>query len=843
MSKHFALTVCSLAVLLVPATASAQVGFTTKPKVLDTSGKRSITFAVNKSTDVEVAILDKAGKVVRHLAAGFIGGKTPPPSPLKPGLSQSVEWDGKDDAGKIVAAGRARVRLGLKPEFSHLIGTDPGRHMGVNAKPLSAGVTGMGCGPKGELYVQSFSRAPSTHYMHAEIKAYDRDCKPLRQVMPYSVNLPPEKRTVMKWIEMADGPDVPMISHGSGKNLFPGMGPGGLNILTSKDGRLIVRSGGFRDKPHFADRMLLLGPDGSTGEDYFGPVVSIPKLAGYFLMMASSPNRKTFYLSGYRHSKTGAPVPKVFKTEWGNKDAPKEFLTSELAEPRGVATDSKGNIYVADHGKGCVLVFSPAGKKIYSLPAKHADLVAVHSKTGAVYVMCTSSNPKKNLTRSWGSGSNYLSKTLLKFDGLKATAPSASMPLVKGPSPARPKMALDSSGPEPVIWVAGFRWGGGKIVKIVEKGGKFEQVPTAMYAGVKGSVRGGYLDISVGYESNEVVVSSPGVGGCAVDRYEGLSGKYLGRTKLKSRMPNGRWGQPAISWDGKSILYLWPMNEVARFAMDGTPANWPGAKTHVAAGMPQGFIRPRGHCGAPDGATYVLHHPKFRNYTGGAVSRVSPDGKVTNGVVKLDCPVGGIKVSPRGHIYVGTFTAPKGAALPDHFKDKLPGTIKRGTKWFYSNLYGTLVKFKPSGGSLAKGEGSLTAGVSFKRHSVKEEGVLWTHYGLSPMPSRYTGCSCQTARFDVDRWGRVFLPDALRFSIQVLDDNGGQITRFGQYGNIDDAIAAAKARAEGKAAPIYNGWAHQVVVTDTMAYIADMVNHQIVAVKLGAEAEETVSLK
>ena len=36
-------------------------------------------------------MLDTAGKVVRHLAAGVLGGPKPPPEPLKPGLSQSLE--------------------------------------------------------------------------------------------------------------------------------------------------------------------------------------------------------------------------------------------------------------------------------------------------------------------------------------------------------------------------------------------------------------------------------------------------------------------------------------------------------------------------------------------------------------------------------------------------------------------------------------------------------------------------------------------------------------------------------------------------------------------------------
>ena len=63
-----------------------------------------------------VYIEDAAGKVLRHLAAGALGNCAP--APLKPGsLKQSIAWDGKDDDGRQVQAGKGlqvRVGLGLK---------------------------------------------------------------------------------------------------------------------------------------------------------------------------------------------------------------------------------------------------------------------------------------------------------------------------------------------------------------------------------------------------------------------------------------------------------------------------------------------------------------------------------------------------------------------------------------------------------------------------------------------------------------------------------------------------------------------------------------------------------
>ena len=91
----------------------------------------------------------------------------------------------------------------------------------------------------------------------------------------------------------------------------------------------------------------------------------------------------------------------------------------------------------------------------------------------------------------------------------------------------------------------------------------------------------------------------------------------------------------------------------------------------------------------------------------------------------------------------------------------------------------------------------------------------------------------QNARFDVDRYGRVFVPDAFGFSIAVLDANANPIARFGGYGNVDSRRPGG--RLSEPAIPL--GWPHAVAVTGRMAYVADMVNRRLVAVALEAAAE------
>ena len=60
------------------------------------------------------------------LVAGLLGDK--PPTPLNSNsLTQSVEWDGKDDAGRPTKGKpfKARVRLGMKPELEGFLLENP----------------------------------------------------------------------------------------------------------------------------------------------------------------------------------------------------------------------------------------------------------------------------------------------------------------------------------------------------------------------------------------------------------------------------------------------------------------------------------------------------------------------------------------------------------------------------------------------------------------------------------------------------------------------------------------------------------------------------------------------
>ena len=92
---------------------------------------------------------------------------------------------------------------------------------------------------------------------------------------------------------------------------------------------------------------------------------------------------------------------------------------------------------------------------------------------------------------------------------------------------------------------------------------------------------------------------------------------------------------------------------------------------------------------------------------------------------------------------------------------------------------------------------------------------------------------CEGSGFDVDPFGRVFLPNLGQFRIEVVDTNNNPITTFGKYGNEDSGGPGA--RVPKPAIPL--AWPVYVAVSDRYAYVADTVNRRVVRVKLTCAVE------
>ena len=109
-----------LSILCISAASSGvEVQFADRPKVARQGEQVTITFTLSQAADVEVAVLDAEGRIVRHLAAEVLGGEKLSPPPLEPGLKQSLVWDGHDDLHRPAGGGpfRVRLRAGTRVKF------------------------------------------------------------------------------------------------------------------------------------------------------------------------------------------------------------------------------------------------------------------------------------------------------------------------------------------------------------------------------------------------------------------------------------------------------------------------------------------------------------------------------------------------------------------------------------------------------------------------------------------------------------------------------------------------------------------------------------------------------
>jgi hypothetical protein len=239
---------------------AGDVKFKSKPAVAKKGDAVEIVFAVSDKTDVEVAVLgvdgpstgSGQGRIVRHLAAGVLGGENPPPPPLQPGLEQKLTWDGKDDLGKPVAPEgcKVRIRLGTGVKFGGFIGADP----------FNFGkIIGSAADEDGNLYVLGFNG--QLNHAQMDLRVFDKDGNYLREIMPFPANLPDgAMKKSGTWDEERKAWQ-PRQRNGLNPDFYNGT-KNAFNILSaSKEGGLVLRSSRGQGA---AIQTLVLELDGSV---------------------------------------------------------------------------------------------------------------------------------------------------------------------------------------------------------------------------------------------------------------------------------------------------------------------------------------------------------------------------------------------------------------------------------------------------------------------------------------------------------------------------------------------------------------------------------------------------
>jgi len=865
---------------------AAPPGFTAKPMTTKDGDKVKISFAVSAPTDVEVAIFDAEGKIARHLAAGVLGGQVPPPEPLKPGLAQELLWDGTDDAGKPAANGpfKVRVRAGLKGEFDSFL---------LNNPDSSGPIHALAIGLKGAVYLfHHDGTSLPTHWGSKKLKIVTREGKHVRTVLPFPADIAADKIKPLGPFHDEQGNLVPHIQHLRHLSFYPD--PAGAFADHQSP---VVDSRGRAYWLVLGPRLACLDADGSVPYETFLSNPLLPQLkalrmANQYLYsrdtpaLALSSDEKSLYLAGlwsgeFDKDKEHKPIPCVFRIDLatrgpgevflGKLDAPggKDLLTA----PRGLAV-SAGLIYVADHEANRIAVFkesdrSPAGE----IKVEDPQSVGVDPASGAVYV-CAYTGKRVSHGKQTAD--------LIKFDGYQNGRELYRIALAKtglNPNTGVHRIAVDASAKPVRVWVPDIPYSPCRLACLEDTGERFTDLGDPR--DTKTPWAEGPRDLSLDRRRGELYVK---VSHQKWFRFEETTGRMLDPvdlTKVYKYDLNSRDSgtQIVACPDGSLVSMSWSRGLI-RLDRKGNPINWPGRNTErIPFGGLMNFME---RCLAVPNAEElfvilpnVYRLPEAEKEKAKAAGRmhcvdvIGIDGQPKRTVI-WQCTHGAIlRMDQRGNIYLAEPLKPVGRCYPEFFDGKLAPqtralTCDEGKDIFWNSyMYGSIVKFPPSGGAIWYGKGRQLSpsaigqppaellarpAAKFQAHviytpnvPVEVQGAEWVRFGFAPfaMHSGSDTCMCEGAGFDIDLWGRVFYPNLGQFRVEIVDANSNFVGALGKYGNQD---SGGKDALVGKP-EIPLAWPLTVAVSDTHVYVADTINRRVVKVRLGAAAEETCEVK
>ena len=95
-------------------------------------------------------------------------------------------------------------------------------------------------------------------------------------------------------------------------------------------------------------------------------------------------------------------------------------------------------------------------------------------------------------------------------------------------------------------------------------------------------------------------------------------------------------------------------------------------------------------------------------------------------------------------------------------------------------------------------------------------------------------CICRSPRFDVDPYGRLFLPSGVTCQVTVLDNDGNLIHRFGRYGNLDSrgSLPGLPSQEVVSGADIPFAFPTSVAASEDYLYVSDYINRRIARIKM-----------
>ncbi len=854
MGKVTAVTLA--AVLTAAMSVAGAAGFAQKPTVAGEAGKVTIRFTVDGPTDVEVAILDAAGKVVRHLAAGVLRGETPPPTPLKAGLAQTLQWDGSDDYRQRVKGGpfKVRVRIGMGVRLEQIAGGNPYLYfLGSHGDHGRWGINGLELKSDGKVYVVGHSSTLGP----VAIRQYDVDGNYLKTIFPppagkdpeamkgWGIHVRPDGTYTVRYNRLTD-PSVSttiLDTELGMARLQPTPDPHQLSLWS------VAHNGP-------TCRMMTVNTDGTmppTEKQTQGLLVQNPPIRTATtrpdgpVFTALSPDGKFFYLSGVYgvtvSRRNTRPIKDGF---WRDGQVWKVDLETRTAKPffaldrkavgellsgdrraaakkllggvmsysalHGVAVDKDGRVFVANRLDNCVLVLDKDAQVIRKVPVKHPDAIAVSARTGALYV-----------TTRYGSEYCGRGKVgLVKFDDWQTDdKPSVTLQdLANTWYTGRCKhsyVLLCEKADATNVWVA------------------YTEMPVRVYAD-----DGKELKLLKDFRELAAEQGCHGFDRLVVDRktetaYVGDNHSTYWRVSdwTRPRFAKSPVGGAslAVGWRARYIYSnpggsVWKKNSgVYRFHLDqeGCPPAKAG-DTHRLTGRlwsewcftgnsDLGFgVAPNGNIAGLDqkGQLLFFHGTEEK----------APWESMRLADLKASGAYGCVKFDLAGNLYVGMRYG-KLTVPPVFKKDRFAG---QGGGMGCTKI----VKYAPTG--------TLESGNLFPRAPEAPSTVYEVNLGAFD-----ASCIRHTPRFDVDEFGRILYPTSIQPRVSLIDNAGNEILHFGAWGNRDSTGGLKSNLAPTRDIPM--ALPNSVAATDDYLYVADMVNLRILRIAKTFAASETASTK
>ncbi|MBL8028799.1 MAG: T9SS type A sorting domain-containing protein [Fibrobacteres bacterium] len=846
---------------LISFVLSANLTFTQQPAMTRVNDSLyRISFSVSAYTDVEISIVSvKDSSVIRHLAAGKLGTNPPPPLTAST-LDQVLTWNGRDDFGRKVLnpdSLSVRVRAGMSTKLANIVGEE--------LYAYNQGTMSVLPDKDGSVYILGKAGSSSTTCA-TFLRKYSASGQYQKTIFPPSPDLPAESLSTAGVNKLSFGwvPKTTQISADRAVN------PRIMNsLLNNTDAQLLAFNGNGDFIVSSGLQKQVFGKNGSctttpqtliAGPPQSGTTFTQPPFGPNYVTASANP--KYLYISGWFYGSidgyyflssadtTGfwadgqvmkLDVATGIATKWLKIDSvpvsaaerATKLMTGSgagnFSAIHGVTIDDSGHVFVCDRLHKRVSVYDTNATLLGSIPCTSPDLVAVSKKTGAVYVL--------------RRGSGVLS--LAKFTGWRNNPTQMASVLITTSvvntgryQPATPSLALVEGSGQPTLYV-GYQTIG--IRSYADNGTTLDLVRD-FSQNINGSLT--FERIAVD-RKNENIFWTRGARSYAVN-FAITSWKNPITKKMQTAAktpffldnltvaPNGLlYGVPA-GYEGYPSFTV----PAIRFTNDTAPAPAIYANTgkqilSCGIGYEGGDIG-MNHRGLAVGwqkqvavfeeYAYLREFPDtgYTDTTFKGKPLITLTNPQTNYRVLMNC----VKYDPAGNFYVGINKREASTLIPAGLENDNA----------FTGFGGTIMKF-PAGGT-----GTIT-GTSY-RSVAGVTGQSFTYpqpFGLMAGDNSSI-CNCRNPYFDLDPYGRLFIPNAAASQVAISDNAGNTVLTFGKYGNTDSRGRLGGPGETSSSVDIPIGWITSVAASEDYVYIADAINARIVRVQMEYELDNVPGL-